>query len=161
MKSVTFSYSIDNGASWSTEYALDALYFWCDLNPEFETSGSESRRMGNTAPVCQKPTARLKLDLELSWKNFNPAEFATAQDAHDRWKFMQYWLCAPLRRIWYTGGSAHFAWTDFDAQDNENYVNVDNWDYNYEKAEQAANERKIRSITLNLMGRNAKPVVLM
>lgn len=160
MKALTFSYSIDGGVTFSTEYTLDALEFWVDLNPEFETSGSESRRQGNNAKVCQKPVARLKGDIKLSWTNFDPADPAHGSSALDNWLFMQYWLCAGVRRIYFSGGSAHFVWSNFDAQDNTSYINVDNWDYDYTNAEDARTGRKIRSITIEISARDAQEVVV-
>lgn len=158
MRDIVLSYSIDNGDSWSSEYTFRALRVWCDLNPEFETSGSESRRMGTTAKICQKPTPRLKIDIELSWTNFNPLDQPSSLEAQTNWQFMQYWICAPLRRLYIPNGSSHYVWSEFDADDNENYVNIDNWDYTYEDAENVVSERKIRSIKLELSARNATTV---
>jgi hypothetical protein len=156
MKQIVLSYSLDGGTTWSTEYTFSCLAFWADLNPEFETDGSEVRKANGLK--CQKPTARIKADIELSWTNFNPAAIATAAD---NWLFMQYWICAPLRRIWYTDGYTHFGWDVFDDQDNENYVNIGNWDYKYERAEDVGTGRKIRSIVLEIELREPTEVQLL
>jgi len=150
MRTIELSYSVDGGASFSDPVSFDALEVWCDLVGEEETEGSGGRRMGIEAVKCQKMTARHRVDIKLSMSNFDPERDT---DAELKALIVQVWQCAPVRRLYFAGGSDHFfgAWDLFDDPDNDNYLNVLNYSPEYRRgwaSEAGRSNKKLVAVTL-------------
>lgn len=147
---IQLSYTVD-GTNWSNGMTYNAVEFLCDMWPEVETEGAQSRRNGTGAAKCLKVTPRMKVVLKLSLSNFNPE---ITSNANVKMKFLQYWMCAAQRQIFYAYGSKHFpgGWDFFDASNNTNYVDVYNVDYQYKNA--------FESNTTNADGQKIVAVVL-
>jgi len=159
MRAIQLQYSLDGGTSFATAVSYDLLELWCDLQPEIETDGANKRTMGSTAVKCQKPIARVKVDMVFAWSNFNPKITATAELKS---KFLQTWLCAPLRRLYIASGSSHFTggWTFFDSASNTNYLNVLNSGIEYEKFFEPDNTIKILGYKVECEMRNPYALTL-
>jgi hypothetical protein len=133
MHTIQLAYSID-GTNWATAMTFKCIAFLYDMVPEVETEGAQARRMGTTADKCQKITPRMQGKMEFAWSNFN-TRINQTPDGNTKMKFLQYWLCAPNRRIYFQYGSKHIpgGWTDFDSSSNTNYVIVTNNSYDYRR----------------------------
>lgn len=157
MHSVSLQYSLDGGTNWSTYIAYNVLSFTLDMNPETETEGSESRRMGTAAAKCVKVTPRYQGKISFAWSNFNMAKNSSG---NTNMKALQMWACAPLRRVYFAGCSKHVpgAWDLFDANNNTNYVDVTSIDYEYKRMNSNtsnANGDKIVGVSIEYEVRSA------
>ena len=156
-REIELSYSLD-GTTFSDAVKFQALEIWCDLNPMEETEGARSNRQTNVK--CIKHIARFKVDIRLSMANFDPAIEDAADAARIRGKFLQVWLCATHKRLYFADGSEHFigGWDLFDTDDNTNYLNYIRHEYVYRAGwadETAQDARKIFAVDIELEARNA------
>lgn len=162
MHSIQLQYNLDGGSTFSTAITYDVLRFVYDMSPEVETEGAQARRMGTTADKCSKTTPRMQGMMEFAWSNFNTAANA---NANTNMKALQYWLCAPNRRIYFQHGSKHIpgGWDDFDSSSNTNYVLVTNVSYDYRRFNSNttnSNGDKVLAVTVEFERRAAPSVLL-
>ena len=160
MHAIQLQYSLD-GSNFSTAVAYSLIRFYWDMSPEIETEGGKGRRMGTGAELCVQYTPRMKGLMEFAWKDFDRS---ISTSANDKMKALQYWLCAPLKRIYFQHGSKHFigGWTHFDASNNTNYVDVENHDYDYKRFNSntsAATGKSLVGVTVEIVLR-AAPTLL-
>lgn len=131
MRTIGLSYSID-GTNFSDTVNYNVLEIYCDLSGETESQGSETNRADGK--VCSTLTNRHKVDIVFSRINFNPedSDLATAQL---KARFLETWINAPKRRLYFANGSDYFpaGWNLFDTNNNTNYLMKVNSSITYSK----------------------------
>lgn len=122
MRSITFDYSLDGTNFTDTPISIRVLTARCYLMPYSETESNDTSTMDSTSIKCQKYTARLNVDIVVSPLDLDPAENA---NGNANLKFLQYWACAPWKRIYNASVGTMIGldgWTEFDASNNTNYL---------------------------------------
>jgi len=163
MKKIGFQYKIDSAGAWSTAKELRCTEVTNYLMPEFETGNSQTRNA--SSKICQKSTPRLKILITVSNLDLD----TTTSAGQANLLFLQYWYCAPMRRI-YNADTTNWPLLDgattigayFNSSSNTNYVNVLDAKYDkYKMDEAGANGRTVKQIALELETQNKYTLTLL
>lgn len=139
---LTFKYSTDNAASWSSVITLNAAM--CHAFPTPEIRSDESGEQITDHELYQNVVARLLVEMTFEVNQFSPSVAPTTWEA--LWIATNKLRCAPLVHMHYTGTSID-GYTHFAASTNTNYLLVEDApDPRFD----AANPNDIRELKMTL-----------
>jgi hypothetical protein len=146
-RNITFDYSLDG-----TTFTGAAITVKCNVVHAYlmpEEVQPPTRENGGDYLECQTNIQRIHVAIEISSRDLNPANSATALA---NFIFLQKWQCAPVRRI-YNADVATDAkidgWDTFDVSTNTNYINIDQPNAPEFEDMRIKGTRDIRTMTIN------------
>jgi len=120
--SIKLDYSTDGGVTFSGS----ATAFTFQRARVYKMTTFNENPVAASQRKTQVSISYLRAELETTWKETSPDFAASASDANTAWAFLQAWVAAPIRRVYWdtTNFTSAGGYTQWNTSNNTNYVNI-------------------------------------